>query len=136
MSLLEPKKTKYRKMQKGRSRKVASRGNRIAFGSFGLKSLDSKWVSSAQLEAGRRAISRIIKGKGEIWTRIFPDKPITTKGVEFPMGGGKGDVDHYVFPVEQGRIIFEVDGIPEETAREALKRASAKLAVRTKFIKR
>ena len=106
------------------------------FGSFALMSLTTCWVSARQIEAARRAILRYLKKGGKLWIRIFPDKPVTKKGTEVPMGGGKGSVDHYVFPVKAGRIIFELDGIKEETAREAFRKASDKLSVKTKFIKR
>ena len=134
--LLQPKKMKHRKMQKGRSRGVERRGATIAFGSFALKSMEEKWIKATQIEAARRAITRTLKRKGELWIRIFPDKPITTKGAETPMGGGKGSVDYYVFPIKPGRIIFELDGVKEDSAREAFRKASDKLPVKTKFIKR
>lgn len=127
---------KHRKMQKGRSRGVERRGATIAFGSFALKSMEEKWIKATQIEAARRAITRTLKRKGELWIRIFPDKPITTKGAETPMGGGKGSVDYYVFPIKPGRIIFELDGVKEDSAREAFRKASDKLPVKTKFIKR
>lgn len=136
MPLLQPKKTKYRKMQKGRSKGVATRGTDLAFGSYGLKSLGTKWITARQIEAARVAIVRYLKRKGKLWIRIFPDKPITSKGTEVPMGGGKGRVEYYAYPIKPGRIIFELGGIEEERAREALRRASHKLPVKTKFIKR
>lgn len=134
--MLVPKKVKHRKWQKGRTKGVAQRGNQLNFGSYGLKSLDARWVTSRQIEASRRAIIRYLKKGGKLWIRIFPDKPVTFKGVEVSMGGGKGDVDHYVVPLKPGRIIFELDGLNEEMAREALTKAAHKLPVRTKFIKR
>ena len=134
--MLMPKKVKHRKWQRGRSRGAEVRGTYLSFGSYGLKSLDTRWVSSRQLEASRRAILRYLKKGGKLWIRIFPDKPVTKKGVEVPMGGGKGSVDHYVFPVRPGRIIFEIDGVTEEIAREALEKAGDKLSVKTKFVKR
>lgn len=136
MPLLQPKKTKYRKQQKGRSKGLATRGTSLAFGAFGLKSLGTKWITSRQIEASRMAIVRYLKRRGKLWIRIFPDKPVTSKGTEVPMGGGKGSVDHYVFPIKPGRILFELGGVTEEQARTALKKASHKLPIKTKFIKR
>jgi len=134
--LLGPRKVKYRKWQKGRSKGVESRGTELAFGSFGLKSLGTKWITARQLEAARRAIIRYLRKGGKLWIRIFPYKPVTFKGVEVPMGGGKGDVDHYVFPIRPGRIIFELDGISEEMAKEAFRKANDKLPIKTRFVKR
>ena len=134
--MLMPKRVKHRKWRKGRSKGVSTRGTELAFGSFGLKNLDTKWVSSRQLEAARRAIMRYLKKGGKLWVRIFPDKPATKKGTEVGMGGGKGAIDHYVFPLKPGRIIFEMDGIKEEIAEKALRKAAAKLPVKTKFVKR
>jgi len=134
--MLVPKKVKHRKWQKGRTKGIAWRGSELNFGSYGLKSLDACWVTSRQLEAGRRSIIRYLKKGGKLWIRVFPDKPVTFKGIEVSMGGGKGDVDHYVVPIKPGRIIFEVDGLTEKVAREALIKAAHKLPVRTKFIKR
>lgn len=136
MALLMPKKVKHRKWQKGISKGIETRTTELAFGSFGLKSFGTRWISSRQIEAARRAILPYIKKGGKLWIRIFPQKPVTKKGVEVPMGGGKGDVDHYVFPIKPGRIIFELEGIKEEMAKEALKKAADKLPVKTKFIKR
>lgn len=135
--MLYPKKVKHRKWMKGRrnNKGVETRGTELAFGSFGLKSLESKWLSARQIEAARRAIIRYLRKGGKLWIRIFPDKPVTRKGTEVPMGGGKGSVDHYVFPIKPGRIIFEVEGIKEEIAKEAFKRAVAKLPIKTKFVK-
>ncbi len=134
--MLMPKKVKHRKWQKGRSRGIESRGANLTFGSYGLKSLETKWISARQIEAARRAILRYLKKGGKLWIRIFPDKPITRKGVEVPMGGGKGSVDFYAFPIKPGRIIFELEGVKEEIAREAFKTATDKLPIKTKFIKR
>ncbi len=131
-----PKKVKYRKSHKGRKSAVASKGNQLSFGSFGLQSMGSKWITSRQIEAGRRAIVRYLRKGGKLWIRIFPNKPVTFKGNETPMGGGKGSVDHYVFPVDPGRMIFELDGIDEKKAREALGKAADKIAVKTKIVKR
>ncbi len=136
MAILMPKKVKHRKKQKGTSKGSASRGYELAFGSYGLKSLGKKWITSRQIEAARRTIIRYLKKGGKLWIRIFPNKPVTNKGVEVPMGGGKGSVDHFVYPIKPGRIIFELDGIPEEEARDAFRKASHKLPVKTKFIKR
>jgi len=134
--MLEPRKTKHRKMMKGRSKGISSKGSSISFGRFGLKSLGTKWITSSQIEAARRAITRTFKRKGKLWIRIFPDKPITFKGAETPMGGGKGSVKGYVFPITPGRIIFELDGVSEEIARQAFRKASDKLPVKTKFVKK
>ena len=134
--MLEPRKMKHRKWQKGRSKGTATRGTEICFGSFGLKSMGTKWISSSQIEAARRVVTRFLKKKGKLWIRIFPVKPVTSKGNEVPMGGGKGAVSHYVFPIKPGRIIFELDGVEEEAAREALKKASGKLPIKTKFVKK
>ncbi len=136
MSILMPKKVKHRKWRKGRSKGIECRGTEISFGFFGLKSLESRWINSRQIEAARRAILRYLKKGGKLWIRIFPQKPVTRKGTEVPMGGGKGAVDHYVFPIKPGRIIFEIDGVKEEIAREALKKAADKLPIKTKFISR
>lgn len=136
MAILIPKKVKHRKWQKGRSKGNASRGKEISFGAFGLMNLETRWVSGRQLEAARRAIIRYLKKGGKLWVRVFPAKPVTRKGTEVPMGGGKGSVDHYVFPMKPGRIIFELDGVKEEIAREAFKKAGDKLPIKTKFIKR
>ena len=138
MAILMPKKVKHRKWQKGRRRNkgVETRGTTLSFGIFGLKSLGSLWISARQLEAARRAIIRYLRKGGRLWIRVFPDKPITKKGTEVPMGGGKGSVDHYAFPIKPGRIIFEVDGISESEARDAFKKAAAKLPIKTKFVKK
>lgn len=136
MSLLMPKKVKHRKWHKGKSKGVENRGTQLNFGSFGLKSLGTKWITARQLEAARRHIIRYLKKGGKLWIRIFPDKPVTFKGAEVGMGGGKGGVDHYVYPIRPGRIIFELDGIKEEIAREALEGAGNKLPIKTKFIKK
>lgn len=134
--MLYPKKVKHRKWQRGTSRGVETRSTELAFGSYGLKSLDTKWITARQIEAARRAVMRYLKKGGKLWIRIFPDKPVTKKGGEIPMGGGKGSVDHYAYPVRPGRIIFEMDGVQEKIAREALRYAADKLPVKTKFIKR
>lgn len=134
--MLQPKKTKYRKSHKGKSRGVAKRGTSLEFGQFGLKSMGTKWITSRQIEAARTAIIRTLKRKGQLWIRIFPDKPVTFKGHEVPMGGGKGAVDHYVYPIEPGRIIFEVAGVEKDLAKQAFKKASHKLPIKTKFMSR
>ncbi len=131
-----PRKVKHRKWRKGRSEGKSSRGTEIAFGSFGLKSLEACWISARQIEASRRAIIRYLKRGGKLWIRIFPQKPVTRKGTEIPMGGGKGSVDHYVFPIKPGRIIFEIEGLKEEVAKEAFRRAADKLPIKTKFVKK
>ncbi len=136
MGILMPRKVKHRKWQKGVSKGIERRATELAFGSFGLKSLGTKWISARQIEASRRAILRYLKKGGKLWIRIFPAKPVTKKGVEVPMGGGKGQVNHYVFPIKPGRIIFELEGLKEELAREALKKAADKLPIKTKFIKK
>ena len=134
--MLVPKKVKHRKRHKEmrRLKGVASSGTKVEFGTYGLKTLDPKWLTSRQLEAARRAIIRHLRKGGKMWTRVFPDKPVTKKGLEVPMGGGKGTVDRYVAPVRPGRIIFELDGIEESVAREAFSKASDKLPVKTKFV--
>lgn len=133
--MFAPKKVKYRKMQKGRSKGVENRGTELAFGTYGLKAMGTKWLTAKQIEAARRAIIRYLKKGGKLWIRVFPDKPVTSKGVEAPLGGGKGAVDHYVFPIKPGRIIFEIAGLDETMAREAFRKASAKIPIKLKFIK-
>ncbi len=134
--MLIPKKVKHRKWHKGRRRfkGVETRGTNLSFGSYGLKSLGRAWLTARQIEAARRAMTRYVARGGKIWIRIFPDKPVTKKGAETPMGGGKGAVDHYVVPIKPGRILFEMDGVPKNLAEEAMRRASYKLPVKTKFI--
>ncbi len=134
MAILMPKKVKHRKWRKGRSKGIETRGTELAFGTFGLKSLETKWITARQIEAARRAVIRYLKKGGKLWVRIFPDKPVTKKGTEVPMGGGKGGVDHYVFPIKPGRILFELEGLKEEQAREAFEKAADKLPIKTKFI--
>ncbi len=136
MSILMPKKVKHRKWRKGRSKGNAFKGTEIVFGSFALKGMEHCWISARQIEAARRAIIRYLRKGGKLWIRVFPDKPITRKGTEVPMGGGKGTVDHYVFPLKPGRIIFELEGIKETMAKEAFKMATDKLPIKTKFIKK
>jgi large subunit ribosomal protein L16 len=133
--MLMPRKVKHRKIQRGGAiRGNAHRGNTISFGSYGLKSLGASLVSARQIEAARRAMTRYIQRGGKIWIRIFPDKPMTKKGDETPMGKGKGSVDHFVAVVKPGRILFEMDGVKREVALEAMRLASYKLNVKTKFI--
>ncbi len=134
--MLTPKKVKHRKWQKGRSlnRLMDTRGLELSFGAYGLQSLESAWITSAQIEAARKALTNFIKREGKIWIRIFPDKPITKKPPEVTMGAGKGAVDHYVVPVKPGRIIFEMDGVKESIARDAFRLAGHKLPVKTRVV--
>jgi large subunit ribosomal protein L16 len=134
--MLQPKRTKYRKQQKGRNKGLAYRGSTISFGTFGLKSLDAGRLTSRQIESARIAMTRHMKREGNVWIRVFPDKPITSKPAEVRMGKGKGALDHYVAQVQPGRIMFELDGVTEETANEALRLAAQKLPVMTKIVKR
>lgn len=136
--MLVPKKVKHRKWWKGRRRtSLESRGAELQFGAYGIQVTSGEArITSRQIEAARRAMTRYMKRGGKLWIRIFPDKPITRKGTEVPMGGGKGAVDHFVFPVLAGRVLFEIDGVSEDVAREAATRARHKLPVRTHFIKR
>jgi large subunit ribosomal protein L16 len=134
--MLLPKRTKFRKVQKGKRRGKAYRGSTIAFGSYGIKALETGWISNRQIEAARVAISRTVKRGGKIWIRIFPDKPLTVKPAETRMGKGKGNVEHWVAVVKPGRILFELEGVTEELAREALSTAIYKLPIRAKFVKR
>jgi large subunit ribosomal protein L16 len=136
MPLLLPKRIKYRKAFRGKRRGMAKGGVRLAFGEFGLKALGNGWVTAAQIEACRVAISRSLARGGKVWLRIFPDKPVTTHGQEKPMGAGKGMVDHWVAVVKRGRILFEIDGIPEMLARETFRLAACKLSLKTRFISR
>jgi large subunit ribosomal protein L16 len=132
--MLSPKKTKYRKMQKGRMKGLSQRGHRLSNGMFGVKALNSVFVTSRQIEAARIAATRYMKREGQLWIKIFPDKPITKKPLEVRMGKGKGALDHYVAVVNPGRIIFEISGVPIDIAKEALRLASQKLPVKTKFV--
>lgn len=136
--MLVPKKVKHRKWHKPRrmNKGVASRMTTVAFGSFGLKSTSHAWVSSRQIEAARRVMTRYVKRGGKIWIRIFPDRPVTRKGSEVPMGGGKGSPDHYVCTIKPGVVMFEMEGVTEVEAREALTQASYKLPVTALFVKR
>jgi large subunit ribosomal protein L16 len=132
--MLMPKKTKHRKSHKGRRGGKASRLIDVSFGSYGLKSLEPYWINSRQIEATRRVLTRYTRKSGKIWIRIFPDKPVTKKGGEIPMGKGKGAVDHYVAVVKPGMVLFEMDGIPEDVAKEAMNLAAYKLPVKCKFV--
>ncbi len=134
--MLQPKRTKYRKQQKGRNKGLAYRGSTISFGTFALKSLDAGRLTNRQIESARIAMTRHMKREGNVWIRVFPDKPITSKPAEVRMGKGKGALDHYVAQVQPGRIMFELDGVTEETANEALRLAAQKLPVMTKIVKR
>ncbi|MGC8880681.1 MAG: 50S ribosomal protein L16 [Minisyncoccia bacterium] len=135
--MLAPKKVKHRKMQKGRGRfrTIETRGVNLDFGSYGLKALEEKWLTSQQIEAARKAIAIVLKKEGKVWLRIFPDKPITKRPPEVTMGGGKGSVEYYAFPVKPGRVIFEIDGVSENLAQEALRAAASKLPIKTAFVK-
>jgi large subunit ribosomal protein L16 len=134
--MLLPKKTKYRKAMKGRNNGLAARGTAVAFGQYGLKAETAERITSRQIEAARRAMTRYVKRGGKIWIRIFPDTPITKKPAEVRMGGGKGSVDHYAAKVKPGRVMFEMDGVTEEIAREAMRLAAHKLPVQTRFVVR
>ena len=134
--MLQPKKTRYRRPQKGRMKKITKRGAEISFGSFALKTQDQYWISARQIEAARQAITREMKRQGKLWIRIFPDRPVTAKGLGVRMGKGKGTPEYYAARVSPGRILFEADGIPLEVAREAMRLGAQKLPVHTKFIVR
>ena len=134
--MLQPKKTKFRRQQKGRMKGNAQRGNQLAFGSFGIKSLESKWLTGRQIEAARIAVTRYMLRQGQIWIRVFPDKPITKKPAEVRMGKGKGAPEGFVAPVTKRRMLFEVEGVSFEIAKEALRLAAQKLPVTTKFVVR
>ena len=134
--MLMPKKVKYRKLQKGRRRMkgIAKRGNLVSFGEYGLKALEPCWITSRQIEAARKTITRFTRKGGKMWIRIFPNKPVTVKGSESPMGGGKGSVDHYVASIKPGVILFEIIGVSEDDAKRAMELASHKLPIKTKFV--
>jgi large subunit ribosomal protein L16 len=134
--MLMPKRVKYRKAHRGRMKGMASRGNQVSFGEYGLQALEPCWLTSRQIEAARRAIVRYVRRGGKLWIRVFPDKPVTHKAAETRMGGGKGNVDHWVAVVRPGLMLFEIAGISEETAREALRLAAHKLPIRTQFVAR
>ena len=134
--MLQPKKTKFRKQQKGRMKGNAQRGNQLAFGSFGIKAMDECWITGRQIEAARQAVTRYMKREGQIWIRIFPDKPVTKKPAEVRMGKGKGSPEYFVARVSPGRMLFEAEGVPVEVAKEALRLAAQKLPVKCKFVVR
>ena len=134
--MLQPKKTKFRKMQKGKMKGNSQRGHQIAFGSYGIKALQETWMTARQIEAARIAVTRFMKRQGQVWIRVFPDKPITKKPAEVRMGKGKGGVEAWVAMVTPGRIIFEWDGVDQKTAKEALRLAAQKLPIKTKFVMR
>ncbi len=134
--MLQPKRTKFRKMQKGRMKGLASRGAELSFGSFGIKSLEESWITSRQIEAARIAVTRFMKREGQVWIRIFPDKPVTKKPAEVRMGKGKGAPEYWVAVIRPGRILFEAEGVPFEVAKEAMRLAAQKLPVQTKFVVR
>ena len=134
--MLQPKRTKFRKQHKGRNRGLAQRGNKVSFGEFGLKATERGRITARQIEAGRRAMTRSIKRGGKIWIRVFPDKPISKKPLEVRMGKGKGNVEYWVAQIQPGRMLFEMEGVSEEQAREAFRLAAAKLPVGTTFVVR
>lgn len=134
--MLQPKRTKYRKQQKGRVKGLAQKGSKVSFGTFGIKTLEQAWITSRQIEAARIAMTRHMKREGKVWIRIFPDKPVTKKPAEVRMGKGKGGLSHYVATIKPGRILFELDGVPRDVAVEALRLAAQKLPVKTKFVVR
>jgi large subunit ribosomal protein L16 len=134
--MLMPKRVKYRKQFRGRMKGQASRGVEVTFGDYGLQALEPCWITSRQIEAARRAIVRHVRRRGKLWIRIFPDKPVTAKPAETRMGKGKGSVDHWVAVVKPGRVLFEIAGVPEDAAREAMRLASHKLPIKTQFVAR
>jgi large subunit ribosomal protein L16 len=134
--MLMPKKVKFRKQQRGRMKGKAWTGSSVAFGDFGLKALECGWVTDREIEAGRIAITRFVKRSGRVWIRMFPEKPITKKPQETRMGKGKGAPDHWVAVVKPGRILYEMEGVPEKEAREAMRLAAQKLSIKTRFVKR
>ena len=134
--MLQPRKTKFRRMQKGRMKGFAQRGHQLAYGSFGIKALEEKWITGRQIEAARQAVTRYMKREGQIWIRIFPDKPITKKPAEVRMGKGKGAPEGFVAPVSPGRMLIEAEGVPYAVAKEALRLAAQKFPVKTKFVVR
>jgi len=134
--MLQPKRTKFRKVQKGRNTGSAQRSNRVSFGEYGLKATTRGQITARQIESARRAISRFVKRGGKLWIRVFPDKPITKKPIEVRMGNGKGNVEYWVALIQPGRMLYEMEGVSEETAREAFRLAAAKLSVQTTFVSR
>ena len=134
--MLQPKRTKYRKQQKGRLRGNATRGNKVSFGDYAMQTVEAGWITNRQIEAARVAMTRHIKRGGKVWIRIFPDKPLTSKPAETRMGKGKGNPEYWVAPVKPGRVMFEIEGVSEELARRAMELAAAKLPVKTRFMVR
>jgi len=134
--MLMPKRVKYRKTQRGRLRGLAHRGNQISFGTYGLQAVESHYITSRQIEAARRAVMRYIRRGGKVWIRVFPDKPFTKRAAETRMGSGKGSVEHWIAPVRPGKVLFEIAGVREDLAREAMRLAAHKLPMRTQFIAR
>ncbi|MBY6191765.1 50S ribosomal protein L16 [Microbulbifer agarilyticus] len=134
--MLQPKRTKFRKVQKGRNRGLSQRGSKVSFGEFGLKAIGRGRITARQIEAARRAMTRHVKRGGKIWIRVFPDKPITNKPLEVRMGKGKGSVEYWVAQIQPGKVLYEMEGVSEELAREAFELAAAKLPVKTTFVKR
>jgi large subunit ribosomal protein L16 len=134
--MLQPKRTKFRKQMKGRNRGVATRGNKVSFGEFGLKATTHGQITARQIEAARRALTRFIKRGGRVWIRVFPDKPVSRKPLEVRMGSGKGNVEFWVAPVQPGTVLYEMEGVAETEAREAFRLAAAKLPIRTTFVSR
>ena len=134
--MLQPKKTKFRKMQKGKMKGFAQRGHQLSFGSFGIKALEETWITARQIEAARIAVTRYMKRQGQVWIRIFPDKPVTSKPAEVRMGKGKGAPEYWAAVVRPGRILFECEGVSKEVAQEALRLAAQKLPIKTKFVVR
>jgi large subunit ribosomal protein L16 len=134
--MLMPKKMKHRKQQRGKRRGVESRGTVLTFGDYGIKALEPAWLTARQIESARRAMTRYIKRGGEVWIRVFPDKPVTTTSAETPMGSGKGTVDHFVAVVKPGRILFEMGGVSHDLAKEAMRLASHKLPIKSTFVKK
>ncbi|MEE8055840.1 MAG: 50S ribosomal protein L16 [Gammaproteobacteria bacterium] len=134
--MLQPKKTKFRKQSKGRNRGLATSGNKVSFGEYGLKAVTRGRITARQIEAARRAVTRYVKRGAKVWIRIFPDKPISKKPLEVRMGGGKGNVEYWVAQIQPGRMLYEIEGVPEQIAREAFRLAAAKLPVQTSFVSR
>ena len=134
--MLQPKRTKFRKQQKGRNRGLSHRGSEVSFGEFGIKATTRGFITARQIEAARRAITRHVRRGGKLWIRVFPDKPITKKPLEVRQGKGKGNVEYWVAPIQPGRVLYEIEGVSEDVAREAFRLAGAKLAVKTTFVSR
>ena len=134
--MLQPRRVKWRKHHRGHRRGLANAGNTIAFGEYGLQALDAAWIDGRQIEAARRAITHHVKRGGKVWIRMFPDKPVSKKPLEVRMGGGKGNVEYWTAVIQPGKVLYEIEGVPEDAAREAFKLAAAKLPVRTTFIRR